>query len=658
MLSHSSTYSLTPPLLVSHSLIYLLQHTRYSGLLECPCTDRKPRVITQHSTAEFGQCADQSGLAALTDAATCFAQAANLGLLPILANATVNSSGTGSSYPRGCSVRAMQAGYSVTFNADAASDVPCGPANASAPVRATGVAVVPGTAVRASVDLDRGANCSGAPLTADLSGAWLFPGSSMYPASYKVTFKLAPAEDSSSAAAAASRAFVVGAAGPGAPCAGDSCRGILVGPSTFVMTRGFVMNATIAPDWKSMTFSNGATWGRVGAACAGRATLTLRGPADVWFGVGFGSSTMSPPGGGEGVYAISVDGGTGAVNERSLGDHAAGSVLAPSFALASSTVSSGGVRTVVLTRALAGPSAAYFSFDEHAASISIIGAVGSGATIAYHEARSGATLMLVEVGGPMCVCKGGVSGSIAGVPFNNHCSPTLANNTRGGENAVCDVRTYAGGLKCCAHKSILLDKAQTTPSQVDTYQMKFRLWYEEYEGQTPQYDHAFFMFITNDAGTGEYDIPQCAAGTPAEECIYTTESTFAVRDSMRKCAALSDGWCAPNWNETNDVLLLRAGTHCHAPACINETLYDVATGDVICFNRPLFGKGIAPDFDELDYAAGIPPCMWGSEADGLLPNPRLRLDQQLRIVKHTNATNAHYGVMAQWQMRGAWAPPL
>ena len=55
------------------------------------------------------------------------------------------------------------------------------------------------------------ANCSGAPLTADLSGAWLFPGSSMYPASYKVTFKLAPAGDSS-AAAAASRAFVVGAA--------------------------------------------------------------------------------------------------------------------------------------------------------------------------------------------------------------------------------------------------------------------------------------------------------------------------------------------------------------------------------------------------------------------------------------------------------------
>ena len=98
--------------------------------------------------------------------------------------------------------------------------------------------------------------------------------------------------------------------------------------------------------------------------------------------------------------------------------------------------------------------------------------------------------------------------------------------------------------------------------------------------------------------------------------------------------------------------------HCHAPACINETLSDVATGEVICFNRPLYGKGIQPNFDELDYATGIPPCMWGSAEDDLLPNPRVKLDQQLRIVKHTNATNAHYGVMSQWQMRGAWAAPL
>ena len=62
-------------------------------------------------------------------------------------------------------------------------------------------------------------------------------------------------------------------------------------------------------------------------------------------------------------------------------------------------------------------------------------------------------------------------------------------------------------------------------------------------------------------GAGEYDVPQCQ---PGEECVHTTESYFRVGDSMRKCSALSDVWCAPNWDEEKDVLLLRAGT---IPSC-------------------------------------------------------------------------------------------
>jgi hypothetical protein len=65
---------------------------------------------------------------------------------------------------------------------------------------------------------------------------------------------------------------------------------------------------------------------------------------------------------------------------------------------------------------------------------------------------------------------------------------------------------------------------------------------------------------------GEYDVPQCKPGTPPSQCVYTTTSAFTVRDSMRKCSSMSDVWCAPGWNESSDVLLLRAGTHCHAPA--------------------------------------------------------------------------------------------
>ena len=78
-----------------------------------------------------------------------------------------------------------------------------------------------------------------------------------------------------------------------------------------------------------------------------------------------------------------------------------------------------------------------------------------------------------------------------------------------------------------------------------------------------------------------------------------------------------------------DVLLLRAGTHCHAPACINETLTNLDTGELICYNAPLYGKGeVGPksgqSFDEPEYAAGIPPCYWGDAAEGLPPPPRLK----------------------------------
>ena len=52
---------------------------------------------------------------------------------------------------------------------------------------------------------------------------------------------------------------------------------------------------------------------------------------------------------------------------------------------------------------------------------------------------------------------------------------------------------------------------------------------------------------------------------------------------------------------------------------------------------------------------GIPPCLWGSAAEGLLPPPTFALDRKLHSIKRNNNTDYHYGVMGQWQMRGAWA---
>jgi len=60
--------------------------------------------------------------------------------------------------------------------------------------------------------------------------------------------------------------------------------------------------------------SNGVTVAVALSEASSKATLTLSGPADVWFGVGFGANAMT------GTYAVVVD-GQGAVSEHKLGDH-------------------------------------------------------------------------------------------------------------------------------------------------------------------------------------------------------------------------------------------------------------------------------------------------------------------------------------------------
>lgn len=58
--------------------------------------------------------------------------------------------------------------------------------------------------------------------------------------------------------------------------------------------------------------------------------------------------------------------------------------------------------------------------------------------------------------------------------------------------------------------------------------------------------------------------------------------------------------------------------------------------------------------NEESYLVGIPPCLWGSNTEGLLPPPRLHLDANLTSIKRANSTNGHWGVMALWQMRAAY----
>ena len=83
-------------------------------------------------------------------------------------------------------------------------------------------------------------------------------------------------------------------------------------------------------------------------------------------------------------------------------------------------------------------------------------------------------------------------------------------------------------------------------------------------------------------------------------------------------------------------------------------LWDDDRNELLCRNEPLLGAGVAKTHDEHGFVVSIPPCLWGSEAEGLRPPPLIDLTSNLTSVKRANATHAHWGVMALWQMRGAY----
>jgi hypothetical protein len=127
-------------------------------------------------------------------------------------------------------------------------------------------------------------------------------------------------------------------------------------------------------------------------------TITLVGPATVWFGVGFNASEMS-----DSPWAVIVD-GTGAVTERKLVDQKAGSLLKTTGKVVQNTVEDG-VRSVILTRSLKGAGPSYYTFDpEGPARMNFINAIGSGPAFAYHRLKDPSSLTLLPVAAPACVC--------------------------------------------------------------------------------------------------------------------------------------------------------------------------------------------------------------------------------------------------------------
>jgi len=337
--------------------------------------------------------------------------------------------------------------------------------------------------------------------------------------------------------------------------------------------------------------------------------------------------------------------------EVKLGDHDPGHNLSNSLKVISDKTE-GSNRTIQLWRPLKGATAEHYTFDLSTTAIEFIAAVGSSPGFAYHKDKGASVIHLSPSGNQTvasCVCDGGSSGSIDGIPFRKRCGPEPKSDLLKEHNRICDIRTYSGGLECCHHQWFLLDADQEIPPQVEEYHLKFRIWFKDYDPNTIVNLPRLYWQTENAAG--EYDVPKCDPGTPSNECVHTITSRFTVNDLLnRDCSIRSDVACSGNGTS---VKFIYAGGHCHAATCLSMDLYNMDTGKLICSQTPIQGQNTEV-FDEKGYIA-IPPCIWGDE-DELEDPPVLSVNTTLLSIKRCNSTYGHYGEMASWQMRGVVLP--
>eukprot|EP00944_MAST-04C_sp_MAST-4C-sp1_P011412 g11412.t1 len=373
----------------------------------------------------------------------------------------------------------------------------------------------------------------------------------------------------------------------------------------------------------------------------GYVKISLVGPSGVWFGVGFNATTM-----GNTPYTITVDGETGKITERRLGDHNPGKVIKPMISVLSNTVDKKtGLRTVVLSRQMKGITSEHFSFDINTLRIPFINALGSQAAFSYHKEKEASTLLLFPSNGvSACVCGakkipfGGAKGFLryenTSIGFPNVCLPEPRSDLLVEKNPTCDLRTYAGGQTSCHHLWYLLDQDQDIPwkDQPLEYHLKFRFHFQEYNAS---YHRPIYRTTWGIASPVEYDVPQCKEGTPVEKCVHKIQGS----------------WSVPQLNG-RDIALVSGHFHCHAPTCLQFDLFDNETGALICREVPIYGGRsnglLEKKFDEEGYIA-IPPCIFGDKDDGLLP-PSIVSNKTLHAVKYANSTYGHHGEMAWLQV--------
>ena len=134
-------------------------------------------------------------------------------------------------------------------------------------------------------------------------------------------------------------------------------------------------------------------------------------------------------------------------------------------------------------------------------------------------------------------------------------------------NPTCDLRTYTGGLVSCHHGWHLLDAEQAVPwpDQPLVYYKKFRVYFQPYNASLHRQVERQDWGIAADGDRSEYDVEQCAAGTPEHDCRKTITGTWMP---------------VPAGGEPK--VLLAVHDHCHAPTCLKMEMWNNDTGKLLC----------------------------------------------------------------------------
>lgn len=616
--------------------------------MECPCTTRTRRIISGFTTKVHDTCGAGD---TLPMASECFVAAASL-----VGDITQNITKSDPTVPAGCYVISHAGGTEAHFNTDATSKATCG-TSGTGPVRSLGSAASSSGDFHMQLELDGKANNATITLRGP-AGVWFgigFNAANMADLPYTIV--------------------VDGAGKVTEHKLGNHMPGTVIAPSVEVLSDSVGPAPQAAPSKMNHLGSKlqkdiGAdNWQSCRDACDGVAAcgaltffpIRFSTPYNLQDGTCRLRRWLVPPG----VPRAEVPGFT----PKGWTD----GMLSGEKEMGTNGVEQ--VRTVVMRRALKGATADHYTFDPAVPSIPFIEAVGTTSTFQYHgKSRGGGAIMMVEAGAPVCVCRGKTQGgSINGIPWSNNCEAYPATTILRDHNPSCSIETYGGGMICCHHGIFLLDAEQEIPAPTFRFWMKYRFYYEDPQNATAtntvaslypglDYQNAFFMFRETEVAHGEYDVPKCAAGTPPEECVHTVVGHFQVKDAMHKCTGRADVWCSPvnvpnkTYPQSDHVAFVHISPHCHGPACISMQMINADTNETICYTEPHYGKTDRA-VDEAGYAAGIPPCIWGTAEEGLPPPPVVSLDTNITVIKKANSTAKHYGVMGHWQMRAIWAAP-